>query len=380
MSTAHPSAAFVYQPALAEGKLRPSHPLKLARVRTCFELLSASGVFNSGAARVVPPQPAAVSDVLRVHTPEYVRLVQALSANPERADGDLAAEAIQHGLAPEGDTPPYAGMFEYQLLVSGASIEAVRLVDAGEARAAMNAAGGVNHHAMPGQGSGFGLFNDTAVAIDWLRQRGRRVMYVDLDVHHGDGVEATFAQDPNVLTVSLHESTRYLFPGPKGGFPENVGAGPGRGFSVNVPFAPYTGDATWLWAFEEVVPPLYHAFRPDLLLVQLGADGYFADPLAHLLLTEHAYLTAVRRLVELAGGRLAAVGGGGYDAQAAPRIWAAEFHLLAGLDVPDDLATPTDDVPQVDAQTEEVTRRFAAQSVATIKELVFPILGATAPS
>jgi len=194
-------------------------------------------------------------------------------------------------------------------------------------------------------------------------------------VHHGDGVEAAFAEDPEVLTISLHESTRYLFPGPKGGSPQHTGSAAGRGSSANVALEPYTGDETWLWAFEQVVPPLYQAFEPDLLVVQLGADGYFADPLAHLLLTERAYVTAVRRLMELTDGRLAAVGGGGYDVRAAPRIWAAEFLTLAGQEVPEDLLDPEERVPQVDEDVREMVRWGAEKTVATIKELVFPRWG-----
>ncbi|HEU5318080.1 MAG TPA: acetoin utilization protein AcuC, partial [Chloroflexota bacterium] len=204
-------------------------------------------------------------------------------------------------------------------------------------------------------------------------ERGRRVMYVDLDVHHGDGVEATFEGDDRVLTVSLHESTEYLFPGPKGGFAENVGTERGTGYSVNVPLAPYTGDEVWLWAFDQVVPPLHASFRPDALLVQLGADGYFGDPLAHLLLTERAYRGAAQRLRDMAGGRLVAVGGGGYDVEATPRIWAAEFVTLAGLET--DLAIPDDDSPPVEARYAEQVRRFAEQSVETVKRLVFPAHG-----
>jgi acetoin utilization protein AcuC len=280
-------------------------------------------------------------------------------------------EASGFGFSEHGDNPPFLGMYDYYLLVCGAAIEAVRLVDEGEARCAFMPAGGVNHHAMPGRASGFGVFNDAAVALTWLRERGRRVMYLDLDVHQGDGVEAVFEDDDRVLTVSLHESTRVLFPGPKGGFAENAGTGRGTGYSVNVPLAPYTDDETWLWAFEQVVPPLYEAFGPDLLLVQLGADGYHADPLAHLQLTGQAYRTAAARLREMTGGRLAAVGGGGYDVQATPRIWAAEFLELVGLPGADE-AAPDEAAPRLDTATALQVRHFAEESVATVRRLVFP--------
>ena len=372
-------AAFVYAPALAEAELRPNHPLKPARARACYELLAAHGVLDGRRARVVEPAAASEADVRRVHARDYVEMVRRLS-DPGQARAIGGWEAARFGFAAQGDNPPFPGMYEYYLLVCGAAIEAARLVDARLAPVAFMPAGGVNHHAMPARASGFGVFNDAAVAIAWLRARGRRVMYVDLDVHHGDGVEAAFESDDAVLTVSLHESTRYLFPGPKGGCPEDVGTGRGRGYSVNVALAPYTDDATWLWAFEEVVPPLHHAFAPDLLFVQLGADGYFADPLAHLNLSARAYETAARRLMELSGGRLAAVGGGGYDLEATPRIWALAFAVFAGAALPDAVRAATGTPPPLGAPTQEAVRRLAEHSVATIKRLVFPVHGLPAAS
>jgi len=367
------SAALLYSPALARPILRADHPLKAERARACYELLAARDAFKSGALRVVEPSPAALEDVLRVHTPEYVAAVERLSRPGAQDDPDAA----RWGLSAHRDTPAFAGMYEYYLLVCGASIEAVRLVDEGVCNVAFSPAGGVNHHAMPDRASGFGVLNDAAVAIAWLRERGRRVMYLDLDVHHGDGVEAAFESDDRVLTISLHESTHYLFPGPKGGFAEDIGTAAGAGYHVNVPLAPYTGDDEWLWALDEVLPPLYGAFKPDLLLVQLGADAYFADPLAHLRLTERAYQGASQRLHDLTGGRLAAVGGGGYDAEATPRIWAMEVMTLAGLPW-EPWGAPIDPaVPEVDARYAAQIQGFAEASVKTVKRLVFPIHGLT---
>jgi acetoin utilization protein AcuC len=363
------SAAFVYAPDVARAILRPDHPLKPARARACYELLEAQGVFARGDARLVAPTPAARDDVLRVHTAPYLDAVERLSRPHAQDDFDAGS----WGLSAHGDTPAYEGMYEYGLLVCGASIDAVRLVDSGEARVAFNPAGGVNHHAMPGRASGFGVLNDAAVAIAWLLARGRRVMYLDLDVHQGDGVEAAFESDHRVLTISLHESTRALFPGPKGGFAENTGAGQGEGYAVNVPLAPYTGDDAWLWAFEQIVPPLYGAFQPDLLLVQLGSDGYFDDPLAHLLLTERAYRTAAVRLRELTGGRIASLGGGGYDVEATPRIWASAFAALAGFSL--DVPSRESEAPRVEPRYTEQIRRFAEGSVETVRRLVFPVHG-----
>jgi acetoin utilization protein AcuC len=367
-------AAFVHDEALAQAGLRPDHPLKLARAGACCELLAAHGVFKGEQAVLHRPSRASEADIMRVHAPEYVETVRRLS-NPSTAPRVSEQEAAGFGFSARGDTPPFHGMYEYHLLVCGAAIEAVRLVDEGGAPVAFMPAGGANHHAMRSQASGFGVFNDAAVAIAWLRARGRRVLYLDLDVHHGDGVEAAFVDDDAVLTISLHESTRYLFPGPKGGGPEDIGAGRGRGYSANLALAPYTDDRTWLWAFDEIVPPLYQAFAPDLLLVQLGADGYFGDPLAHLNLSATAYEAAAQRVMALSGGRLAAVGGGGYDVQATPRIWALEFAAFAGIQLPDDVRAATGEAPALDARTAEMVRQFAEQSVATIKRLVFPVHG-----
>jgi acetoin utilization protein AcuC len=362
------NAAFVYSPELAAAELRPDHPLKPFRARICFELLEQRGVFRDGRARLVAPPAASREDILRVHGQRYVDVVERLSQGKSSA-----LEAGNFGLSKGGENPPFPGMYEYYLLVCGAAIEAVRLVDEGESTVAFMPAGGANHHAMPERASGFGVFNDAAVACAWLAERGRRVMYLDLDVHHGDGVEAMFETSAQVLTVSLHESTRYLFPGPKGGFAENIGAGQGTGFSVNVPLAPYTDGETWLWAFQEVVPPLYRAFAPDLLLVQLGADGYHADPLAHLRLTTRTYAAAASRLREMTGGRLAALGGGGYDVEATPRIWALEFAALGGFGIGDDLHDPPQRPPPIGPDPRSAG--FAEESVATVKRLVFPIHG-----
>ncbi|HEU5318958.1 MAG TPA: acetoin utilization protein AcuC, partial [Chloroflexota bacterium] len=171
------SAAFVYDAALARPILRPDHPLKPERARACHELLRAAGVFDSGAARVVAPTPASREDVLRVHTPEYVDAVERLSLPAARRNGDAA----RWGLSSHGDTPAFEGMHEYYRLAAGAAIESARLVDTRECDFAFSPAGGVNHHAMPGRASGFGVLNDAAIAIAWLVERGRRVMYVDLD-------------------------------------------------------------------------------------------------------------------------------------------------------------------------------------------------------
>ena len=257
-------------------------------------------------------------------------VVRRLSAEPDPA-GDMG-----YGLG-YGDNPVFAGMHEASLEVCGASVAAAKAVWEGGSVHAFNPAGGL-HHAMADRASGFCIYNDPAFAIDWLLGAGaRRVAYVDVDTHHGDGVQDLFYADPRVLTVSLHESGRYLFPGT--GFPHEVGDGEARGTSLNVPLSPATVGSVWLSAFDAVVPAALDAFRPQVLVTQLGCDTHVTDPLAHLALTTDDYAELAKRLHGLAHrhceGRWVALGGGGYQiTSVVPRAWTIFFAELAGGELP----------------------------------------------
>jgi acetoin utilization protein AcuC len=215
--------------------------------------------------------------------------------------------------------------------VVGASHEAFRRVWTGESLHSANITGGL-HHAMPDRASGFCIYNDVAVGIRWLLDQGaQRVAYVDVDVHHGDGVERVFWDDPRVLTISLHESGQFLFPGT--GFPEDTGGPDAPGSAANVALPPGTGDSGWLRAFHAVVPPLLREFAPEILVTQHGCDSHADDPLAHLMLSvdgqRAAYLALHDLAHEVAGGRWVATGGGGYAVlTVVPRAWT---HLLATI-------------------------------------------------
>jgi acetoin utilization protein AcuC len=206
---------------------------------------------------------------------------------------------------------------------------------------------------MPERASGFCVYDDPAVAIAWLLERGvERVAYVDVDVHHGDGPQAVFYGDPRVLTVSIHETGRYLFPGT--GFVSERGEGKAEGTKVNVPLPPYTSDDGWLRAFSEVVPPAVRAFAPDVLVTQLGCDTHHTDPLAHLGLSTRAYREAARALHDLAheltDGRWVATGGGGYQwARVVPRAWTIYFTEMAGVEVPDEVPEDWRELASVEA-------------------------------
>jgi acetoin utilization protein AcuC len=267
-----------------------------------------------------------------VHTEDYLDAVKGAG---EGEDGDW----WRYGFGP-GDNPIFPRMHEASARVAGASLVAAEAVSTGRAQHAFNPAGGL-HHAMPSRASGFCVYDDPAIAIEWLLRNGAEcIAYVDVDVHHGDGPQAIFYRDPRVLTVSIHQSGRTLFPGT--GFVEEGGAGDAEGTKVNVPLPPYTGDEEWLWAFGQVVPPLVAAWKPDYLVTQLGCDTHYTDPLAQLGLTTNAYREVagiLHRLAhEAAGGRWVATGGGGYQwARVVPRAWTIYFSEMADSPVPDHL-------------------------------------------
>jgi acetoin utilization protein AcuC len=242
------------------------------------------------------------------------------------------------GIGP-GDCPPFHGMHEAAALVVGGSLAGSHAVLAGEATHAFNPGGGL-HHAMAARASGFCIYNDVAFAVAAARDAGHRVLYVDLDVHHGDGTQALFWDDPEVLTLSVHESGRTLFPGT--GEVDEAGGPAARGTAVNVPLDHLTTSTSWTRVVETMVPALAEAFRPTFLVSQHGCDSHVLDPLAHLRLTTDAYVRATRLLDELAHrwceGRWVATGGGGYDAyRVVPRSWALVWLAQAHVEQPDRL-------------------------------------------
>jgi acetoin utilization protein AcuC len=324
------ATALVWSDEPIEYDFGPEHPLKPVRVELTVKLIRACGLTDAAHVATIDRAPFGEDDVVRLHEPAYVETVQRLSARPDPRG------APERGLG-YGDNPVFAGMHEASLEVCGASVAAARAVWSGEVAHAFNPAGGL-HHALRGSAAGFCVYNDPALAIAWLLDHGaRRVAYVDVDTHHGDGVQALFYDDPRVLTISLHESGRYLFPGT--GFVDEVGTGDARGTSLNVPLAPTTYGPVYLDAFDAVVPDALAAFGPDVLVTQLGCDTHVTDPLAHLALTTDDYAALAGRLHRLAHehahGRWVATGGGGYQiAAVVPRAWTIYFAELTGQELP----------------------------------------------
>ncbi|MGL5862701.1 MAG: acetoin utilization protein AcuC [Phycicoccus sp.] len=309
----------------------PQHPMRPVRLDLTTRLARSLGVLDE----VTLLAPAAASDrtLATVHDPAYIAAVRQASVDPDAAD-------LRHGLGTDDD-PAFRGMHEASARVVQGTVEVCRAVWEQRTDHGVNFCGGL-HHAMRAHASGFCIYNDVAVGIQWLLDAGvERVAYVDIDVHHGDGVERLFWDDPRVLTVSLHESGRHLFPGT--GWPGDVGGPGAQGSAANVALPPGTTDAGWLRALDAVALPLVRAFAPQMLVTQHGCDTHLDDPLAHLAITVDAQRRAHEVLHDLAhevcDGRWVALGGGGYElVDVVPRSWA---HLTAiAAHVPVDPATP----------------------------------------
>ncbi|MEJ5867684.1 acetoin utilization protein AcuC [Pseudokineococcus marinus] len=315
------STRVVWDPVFTAYDFGPDHPMSPMRLELTVRLLRELGVLDRPGLDVRGSGVADDALLHTVHLPEYVEAVRRVSEDPRRVD-------VERGLGTEDD-PAFAGMHEASARILAASVECAEEVWRGDAAHAVNFTGGL-HHAMAGRASGFCVYNDVAAAIRRLLDAGaRRVAYVDVDVHHGDGVQAAFWDDPRVLTVSLHQSGRTLFPGT--GFPDEVGGPGAEGSAANVALPPGTRDAAWLRALHAVAHPLVRAFEPDVLVTQHGCDSHQLDPLADLAVSVDAQRAAADSLHELAhevcDGRWLATGGGGYAVvDVVPRTWS---HVVA---------------------------------------------------
>lgn len=339
-------SALVWSDELAGYRFRPGHPLDPRRLELTMALIRAMDLVDDH--QIVVPGDATDDDLLTVHDADYVAAVRTASADPD------AAVDPRFGLG-TADVPVVPRMHEMSRAVAGSTLTAAELVATGKVTRAFGVAGGL-HHAHAAAASGFCVYNDLAVAIHRLKTRyGLRVMYIDYDAHHGDGVQAIFYDDPDVLTVSLHESGLYLFPAT--GFVEELGEGDGHGFCANVPLEAQTRDDSFIAAFDAVVPDLARAYRPDVLVVQAGCDTHAFDPLTHLRCTTNLSEALMRRVVAIADeccdGRIVATGGGGYAIRTVvPRAWTLAWATLSGREAPD----PLPDAWVREAQAEDPTR------------------------
>ena len=370
-------AAFVYDDRMSRHELRRDHPMRPVRLRYTYELLQGYGAFEHEGAALVTPRPAGEHELRWLHSQEYIAAVQRLN------EGEGLQDAARFNFSLQGDNPYYPGIYDAASLSTGATLVAAEMVAEGAVEAAFNISGGL-HHAAAGHASGFCVFNDPALAAHYFLNRGMRVAYVDVDAHHGDGVQDAFFNDDRVLTISVHESGRYLFPGT--GFVPELGVDAGRGYSLNLPLYPYTGDEEYLDAFRQIVPPAIRAFAPDVLITQLGIDSYHSDPLTHLQLTTAGFVEVVKELAGL-GLPWLALGGGGYDLTAVARAWTLAYGVMLDVEWPDPLpkgfalehggeALRDSTIPQTPANLRLDIRRHTEETVAAVKEQVFPLLRA----
>jgi acetoin utilization protein AcuC len=317
--------AFLYTDDYFAYDYGSNHPMKIERLRLTYDLCKAYGILELPDADLIESSPATESQILEFHTGDYVEALKQASCGETQWN-------FTHGIGP-GDNPVFPGMWEWSLLSTGASLQGAQRVAEGKARIAFNIAGGL-HHAGASRASGFCYVNDAVLAILHFVNQGKRVMYLDIDAHHGDGVQWAFYEDPRVLTVSFHQDGRTLFPGT--GNVAETGKGEGAGYAVNVPMLPGTDDHVFWKGFKSVVPHLMEAFRPDVVVSQLGVDSFLDDPLASLELTTHGFIKAIAYLTEEAPAWVA-LGGGGYNPANVARAWTLAWATMNRVELPNEL-------------------------------------------
>lgn len=370
--------ALIYSHDFARFSYGDDHPFKIQRFLLAYELMRQYGLTGLPNADLLDCPRAEEDDLLTFHDPDYLARLREFSASDEpRAD-------FRYGLG-DLDNPVFRGLYDWARLGAGGTLEAARLVTEEGYDIAFNLAGGW-HHAHRAKASGFSYLNDAVLAINRLLEKGLRVAYLDIDAHHGDGVQEAFYDSDRVLTVSIHESGIYFFPGT--GFESEVGSGAGRGYSVNVPLVAHADDALFMKAFDEVAYPLIAAFNPDVLVTQLGADTFRTDPLTRLEITTHSYTYVLRKLKALKIPWVA-VGGGGYNLANVARAWTIAWGVMNGVELPPRLPLPFVEIiarlghPNrmlLDAMhwAEEDDRNRALdaveKSIAAIRETVFPTI------
>jgi len=314
-------SAFIYSKELEKYHYPPEHPFNTIRAQKVREIIDSLGLLSGDDIREVPPKPATRIELKKFHTARYLHALKAASDNKWDSD------ALSMGIG-TSDCPVFKGLYEYSVLVAGGTLVAAKLILSGDAEVAFNPSGGL-HHAGPERASGFCYINDVALACMIFAEVGKKVLYLDVDVHHGDGVAYAFYDRSDVMTISFHENPRVLFPGT--GFANETGEGHGKGYCVNVPLPVGTYDQAYMRAFEAIAMPLIGAFKPDVFVLQLGADALAGDPLAHLSITNNVYVDVINHLLSFQKPILMA-GGGGYNIENTVRAWSLAWSVLCGAD------------------------------------------------
>lgn len=371
--------AFIYTDEFSKFDYGPTHPFKIFRLKLTYELIKAYGLLSLPGTKYIEAKMSEDEELLLFHDSEYIEVLKAANIGIE------ILGAYYYGLGP-GDNPIFKGLFDWSKLVTGASLQAAAMVDDGEVDIAFNISGGL-HHAVASSASGFCYINDIVIAIKSLLKRGRRIAYIDIDAHHGDGVQGAFYNTDKVLTISIHETGNMLFPGT--GFEDEIGEGEGGGYSVNIPMPPFSDDELFVRAFNEIVPPLIKKFEPDIVVSQLGVDSFYSDPLTHLNYTNNGYCEVVRKIKAMSP-KWVALGGGGYDIANVAKAWTLAWAIMNEVEIPDEIPEDflkrysyegfsnvrlRDEIYLEKGVRKEQMRREVEKVVGFIKEKVFVKMG-----
>jgi acetoin utilization protein AcuC len=372
-------SAFIHSQEIEKYSYPEDSPFRTERAGRTRQVLYTMGLLSGQGIREVPPKPADRRTLKKFHTARYLHAMKKAEA------GQWDLEALRMGLGTT-DCPIFRGMYGYAVLAAGATLTGAELILAGEADAAFNPSGGY-HHAFPEKAAGFCYINDNALACIVLAEAGKRVLYLDVDVHCGDGVAYAFYDRSDVMTISLHENPKLLFPGT--GFEDEIGEGAGRGYCVNLPLPAGTFDQAYVYAFDSIAVPLIRAYDPDVIVFELGADTLAGDPLAHLYLTNNTYADIIERLLRF-NKPILMTGGGGYNVENTVRAWALAWTVLSGQDTGSGMEAAvggvmlqsTDwqgglrdrELPVTNQQREMVLPALEA-SIEALKARVFPIHG-----
>jgi acetoin utilization protein AcuC len=377
-------SVFIYSDDLLNYKFNSHHPFNQFRLKLTLDLLKKMGAIEDRF--IIPPDMASNEQLALIHDVSYIQAVK------QASKGNLAPEVAEnYGLGTE-DTPIFPGMHEASSFLVGGTLTAVDQVMTGKAKHALHLGGGL-HHGFRGKASGFCIYNDSSVAIKYLQEKYQaRVLYVDTDAHHGDGVQWSFYDDPSVCTLSIHETGRYLFPG-TGNITER-GQGKGYGYSFNIPLDAFTEDDSWLHAYRTSLSEVAAFFKPDVILTQNGADAHYYDPLTHLSASMNIYREIPKLAHEIAhtycDGRWIAVGGGGYDiwrvvprawsyiwlemtensncSGSLPESWLNEWQQLAPVTLPQAWEDPVDLYPPIPRKSE-----ITEKNLQTVDKALYPI-------
>ena len=367
----------IYSADLARSESSSSQPFKPMRAKLLVELLNRFYLMFEDNQKIIEPVPANEELLYLFHDRQYIDVLKKADA------GEFTMDMLWAELG-TGDNPIFKGMYDFVLTVAGATCQGANMLLDDGVRMAFNPVGGL-HHAGRDHAEGFCYVNDIAIAVTDLVSKGKKVAYLDIDAHHGNGVQDAFYRTDKVLTISLHESGETLYPGT--GFEKEIGEDEGRGYTVNVPFRSGTDDEVYLFAFEAVVPPLMERFKPDILVAQIGGDSHKDDPLANLNLTSNGYKRMFQRMNGFAP-KLLALGGGGYNVFKTAALWTISWAVFCGLEPvdqyaglvggmmfgPEAEAGNLDDAPYVlEGEEKEACFGQARRVVDYLQKTVFPI-------